>query len=141
MFSDAICQTAYQRFCGISRLLDVAASVNGASSPAKVAQMFAEKARDGSNNGDQITESYIKEVMLVREHVLSNKKVCAIVQALDEKYGHNSVFNSMYKLSAVKRQAKTSALIEWVFDGIYDSIESECCWLTDAPPSVRDFTK
>ena len=141
MFSDAICQTAYQRFCGISRLLDVESSVNGASSPAKVAQMFAEKARDGSNNGDQITESYIKEVMLVREHVLSNKKVCAIVQALDEKYGHNSVFNSMYKLSAVKRQAKTSAMIEWVFDGIYDSIESECCWLTDAPPSVRDFTK
>ena len=76
----------------------------------------------------------------MREHVLSNKKVCAIVQEMDEKYGNTSVFNSIYKLGAWKRQAKIPAMIEWVAEGIQDTIESECSWLTENPTSLRDFT-
>ena len=140
LLSEALVQTTYQRFCGISRLLDQAASVNPGSSIAHVAQMFAAKTREGGNNSDKVTETYIKEVILVREHVLSNKKVCSIVQDMDEKYGHTSVFNSIYKLGALKRQAKTAAMIEWVVEGIQDTIVSECAWLTDTPPSLRDFT-
>ena len=56
--------------------------MTGIASVAKVAQTFAEKAREASS--DKVTETYIKEVILVREHVLSNKKVCAIVQEMDE---------------------------------------------------------
>ena len=134
LLSEALVQTTYQRFCGISRLLDQSASVTGIASVAKVAQTFAEKAREA--NSDKVTETYIKEVIPVREHVLSNKKVCAIVQEMDEKYCNASVFNSIYKLGALKRQAKIPAMIEWVAEGIQDTIESECSWLTEHPCAI-----
>jgi hypothetical protein len=46
LLSEALVQTTYQRFCGISRLLDQSASVSGIASVAKVAQTLAEKARE-----------------------------------------------------------------------------------------------
>ena len=53
LLSEALVQTTYQRFCGISRLLDQAASVNPGSSIAHVAQMFAANAREGGTAGQQ----------------------------------------------------------------------------------------
>ena len=58
--------------------------MTGIASVAKVAQTLAEKAREAKSSDNKVTETYIKEVILVREHVLSNKKACAIVQEMDE---------------------------------------------------------
>jgi len=119
----ALYQTAYQRICGIIRLVDEAIAAHGrdAGSIAKIAGLFKDKARDGSGpGGEKVTETYIKEVLVVREHVLSNPKVRQIVQALDEKDGHNNAMNSVYKLGAIRRFAKTAANIEWVCAAIQD---------------------
>jgi len=139
-FHEALAQTVYQRFCGISILLDQLASTHGTASAAKLAQTFQEKARDGGGS-EKVTETYIKEVILVRESVFSIKTVRAIVQEFDEKFGHASIFNSIYKLGNVKKQAKTPDLIEWVFEGIRDAVEAESPWLTEVPVTLRDFTK
>jgi hypothetical protein len=90
---------------------------------------------------EKVSESYIKEVIVVRDGVLSIKNVCAIIQEFDEKFGLNSIFNSVYKLGNVKRQAKTPDLIEWVFEGIRDAVEAESAWLIENPLTLKDFNK
>ena len=140
MFHEALAQTTYQRICEISVLLDQLVSKHGEASAAKLAQTFQEQARDGSGS-EKVSESYIKEVIMVREGVLSIKNVCGIVQEFDEKFGLNSIFNSVYKLGNVRKQAKTPEMIEWVFEGIRDAVEAESPWLIENPTTLKDFLK
>ena len=140
MFHEALAQTTYQRICEISILLDQLVSKHGEASAAKLAQTFQEQARDGSGS-EKVSESYIKEVIMVREGVLSIKNVCGIIQEFDEKFGLNSIFNSVYKLGNVRKQAKTPEMIEWVFEGIRDAVEAESPWLIENPTTLKDFLK
>ncbi len=87
-------QTAYQKVCGICRLIEE--DGKEATTPARIAALFKPKATaTPSALGDSITETFIKDVVLVRGSILANPRCHEIVRELDERDGHNNVLNSV----------------------------------------------
>jgi len=142
---ESIYQTTYQKVCAVIMLMKEVCEKEGSSAatPARMFSLFKGSANTLSApkiiGAETISETYIKEVILIRDTLLTNARCRSIIAEMDELEGHNSVFNSVYKLAAIKRLAKTGPMIEWVMEALRDAVLSKSSFL-DPRPSQRDFT-
>ncbi len=128
--SQAISQTAYQRICGVMRVIADRTAKHGkaAATQAKIVALYAEKAMAVGNtaaegeNQANATESFIREAFLVVETMFSVPGVEAAIQHLDTCLGHTNPLDSVHKLGYIRRHAKTPAMIKWVTLGLVDNI-------------------
>ncbi len=143
--SQAMCQTAYQRICGVARIIqDIAANHGRASAtPARTLLLDQERAcgldqlLDVSSAGaaaiaEVAAESFIRECFSVHEHMFSVEGVELAIKTLDMKLGHNSPLDSVYKLGQIRTvcqsrttgssTSSTNNLIQWVKLALVDNI-------------------
>ena len=142
---ESIYQTTYQKVCAVITLVQQVVEKEGhaAATPAKILSIFNKSATTLNApsivGAESISETFIREVVTVRDSLFSNARVRWIIAEMDELEGHGSVFNSVYKLAAIKRIAKTAPMIEWVMEALRDAVLSESSFLNPRP-SQRDFT-
>jgi len=142
---DSVYQTTYQKVCAVITLMKQVAEKEGVSActAARIMNLFKDSASTATApnivGAESVSESYIKEVITVRDSLFTNPRCHNIIAELDEIDGHCSVLNSVYKLTAVKRIAKTAPMMEWVLEAIRDCVLSESSYL-QPKPSTRDFT-
>ena len=98
---EAVYQTTYQRMCAVITVIKTIVDKQGGDHrcpPSKVLEMFQNCANttQAANviGAESITEGYIKEVLVVRDHLFVHKRCQSIIAEMDELGGHRSVFNS-----------------------------------------------
>ena len=142
---ESVYQTTYQKVCAVIALMKQVAEREGASActATRIMNIFKDSAStiQAANivGAESISETYIKEVIIIRDFLFTSARCQSIIAELDERDGHCSVFNSVYKITAVRRMAKTAPMIEWVMEAIRDCVISESSYLRTRP-STRDFT-
>ena len=61
---------------------------------------------------------FIRDVVTLRESLLTNARTHAVIKDLDARYGHQSILNSVTKMASIKRVAQSGPMIEWVMEGL-----------------------
>ena len=89
----------------------------------KLAALYEQNLKQAAD-GEKLNRSYIDAAMTVHDRVFSIPKVREELFALDNSHGHNHVFDSIYKMDALVKKAKTQKNIQWVFLGIVDTFRS-----------------
>ncbi len=87
-----------------------------------------------SADSEEVSAEYVTAVISVHERALSSDPVRGVVEALEQRYGMRSPFDSIYKMHAlVKKVGKNTPTLSWTFEMILDRIDAKVM-------SPRDFS-
>ncbi len=79
-----------------------------------------------SADSEEVSADYITAVISVHERALSLDPVRGVVEALEQRYGMRSPFDSIYKMHAlIKKAGKNTATLSWTFAMILDKIDAK----------------
>ena len=142
---DALYQTTYQKVCAICRIATGIAEKEGAAqaTSSKVFQAL----RNGASTleapkvhgAEPMSDSFIKQCLIIRDNLFSINRCKDIIAELDELQGHDSVLNSVYKLTTIRNIARSSApLMEWVLEAIRDGVLRKSPFF-EGKTVIRDF--
>ena len=117
-------QTAYQRICGVLRIIQERAASQGAGAATvnKIITLYEERAEQAAGNENGPPEAFIREVFAIKDTLLGVRGFHEAVKMLDSQLGHRNPLNSVYKLTPIRRACKTAELTEWVIQAMADNI-------------------
>jgi hypothetical protein len=114
----------FQKICEIVSTKERLEKARGSSiSDAALAQEYNQKAAP-AEDGEQIQDTQITGAVNVWKQALSIGIVLKKIVELENDYGKNGPFDSMYKMATLVRKAKTEEVISWTFCSIYDAFKS-----------------
>ncbi len=125
----AVYQTAYQRICGVSRVIADVAQKHGRESAteARVIKIYQEKAESvewaaDAKDKDKHTDTFIREAFAVCKSMFCMQEVENAIKTLDAAMGHANPLDSVHKLGTIRRVARTPNMIQWVTLALVDNI-------------------
>ena len=94
-----------------------------ALSPAAVALEYSKQASQADCQ-ETISESAVDMAISLYRRALSLPAVMRVVRMSEEKYGSNTVFDSICKMQAMLQKASTPKFVEWVFCSVWDLFDN-----------------
>ena len=88
---------------------------------AKLASTFAEGVTLAKSS-ESMSAAFVDAALTVESRVLSQEVCVEALAYLEDTYGIQSPFNSVYKLQTVVNRAKTQSAITWCFQSLTDSL-------------------
>ena len=114
----------FQKICEIVSTKERLEKSRGSTlSDADLAKEYNTKAAP-AEDGEQIQDTQITGAVSVWKQALSIDIVLRKVVELENDYGKNGPFDTMYKMATLVRKAKSEEVISWVFCSIYDAFKS-----------------
>lgn len=114
-------RTAFQRIFEVELFRQHKESSLGKQSAASLAQLWVDNVRV-SPGSEQFSPAFIDDSLTVYQRALSKEPIRAAVTLCDQEYGHQSPFNSVYKMAAIVKKAVSSEKIEWAYLAVTDLV-------------------